>query len=76
MTRYRSGIAETRVSSSARVSGLICLTRLDWPPPRTRHGFAAISSSATAVFRAALAGNTLYRGTFTIRINPSIAHRT
>ena len=25
--------------------------RLDWPAPRTRHGFTGITSSAAAVFR-------------------------
>lgn len=34
----------------ASVAGTIFLTRLVCPAPRTRHGFAAIRSSATAVF--------------------------
>jgi hypothetical protein len=49
MTRYRSGIAATSASSSASVAGWIRLTRLACPPPRTRLGLAASSSSATAV---------------------------
>jgi NADPH:quinone reductase-like Zn-dependent oxidoreductase len=49
MSRYRSGIAETSASSSASDAGLICLTSLADPPPRTRHGFAAIGCATVLV---------------------------
>ncbi len=49
ISRYRSGRALTRVSSSGRDAGRILRARLDCPAPRIRHGFAGISSSSTAV---------------------------
>jgi hypothetical protein len=51
MTRNRSGIAATSASSSARLAGRIRFARRAEPPPRTRHGLAAMSSSASAVLR-------------------------
>jgi len=48
--RDRCGSAFTSASGSGRVAGRIFFTRRALPPPRTRQGLAAITSSATAVF--------------------------